>query len=275
MDLESDISGEGTNNHTHMPLELSCLPLQPLHRSLVPLEKPLRLLHNLFMILIDPLPLLHTQQPNINQLPTHGHHGHVFKAQIRLISKTMLRVHFPGHDDVLDPDTEIAVFIVSRLIGQHVPGREGNLAVLNTRADSDGTLVDVEVRAHAVAGTVAIVETFLPEELAGQGVQGEPAGAFGKHGGVESYDAFQDQSVRFAFHVCGRAEMEGSRRVGCAVQVLSARVAEVDSFRVDDGAVAWLGFIVDDCGVGAGGGDGVEGKAGEVVLFPRWLSYQK
>ena len=62
--------------------------------------------------------------------------------------------------------------------------------------------------------------------------------------------------------------MQGARCVGRAVEVLSARIAEVDGFGVDDGAVAWFGFVVDDRCVGACGGDGVEGEAGEVVLGP-------
>lgn len=66
--------------------------------------------------------------------------------------------------------------------------------------------------------------------------------------------------------------MEGPCRVGCAVKVLGARVAEIDSFRIDNGAVAGLGFVMDDGCVGPGGGDGVEGKAGEVVFLPKRLS---
>lgn len=60
--------------------------------------------------------------------------------------------------------------------------------------------------------------------------------------------------------------MQGPRCVGCAVEVLGARVAEIDGAGVDDGAVAWFGFVVDDRCIGACGGDGVEGEAGEVVL---------
>ena len=60
--------------------------------------------------------------------------------------------------------------------------------------------------------------------------------------------------------------MQGARGVGRAVEVLGARVAEVDGLGVDGGAGAWFGFVVDDGGVGAGGGDGVEGEAGEVAL---------
>lgn len=60
--------------------------------------------------------------------------------------------------------------------------------------------------------------------------------------------------------------MQGTRCVGCAVKVLSARIAEVDGLGVDNGAVAWFRFVVNDGCVGAGRGDGVEGEAGEIVL---------
>ena len=76
------------------------------------------------MIPINPLPLLPTQQPHIDQLPTHRHHGHMLEPQIRLIAKPMPRLHLPAHDDVFNPDAKVAVLIVPRLIRQHVPSRQ-------------------------------------------------------------------------------------------------------------------------------------------------------
>ena len=190
----------------------------------------------------------------------------MLKAQVRLIPEMMLRLHFPGHDDVLDPDAKVAVFVVTGLIGQHITGGQGNLAVLNARADTDGTFMDIEIRPHAVTRSVPVVEALFPEELAGEGVEREARRAFGEDGGVEGDDALEDQRVRFPFHVGRGAVVQGPRRVGRAVEVLGARVAEVDGLGVDDGAVARFGFVVDDGRVGAGGGDGVEGEAGEIVL---------
>lgn len=192
----------------------------------------------------------------------------MLESEIRFVSKTVLRLHFPRHDDILDPDAKVAVLIVARLVRQYVAGRERHLAVLRARADPNGTLVDVEVRSDAVTGAVSVVEALLPEELARQGVQGEAGGAFGEDGGVESDDAFENQGVRLAFHFRRRAEVQGARRVGRTVEVLGAGIAEVDGLGVDDGAVARFGFVVDDGGVGACGGDGVEGEAGEVALGP-------
>ena len=247
-------------------LELSSLPFQPFHRPLIPFKKPLNLLPNLPVIPINPLPLLPTQQTHINQLPTQRHHGHMLEPQIRFIPKPMLRLHLAHHDDVLDPDAKVAVFVVPGLIRQDVTGREGHLAVLNAGADANGALVDIEIGPDAVAGAVPVIEPFGPEELAGQRVEGVSRRALWENGGVERDDALEDERVGRAFCGGGGAEVQGARRVGCAVEVLGARVAEVDGGGVDEGAVAGFGFVVDDGGVGAGGGDGVEGEAGEVVF---------
>ena len=126
--------------------------------------------------------------------------------------------------------------------------------------------MDIKVGADAMAGSVPIVEPLRPQELARERVEREAGRALGEDGGVEGDDAFEDQRVGFPLHVGWGAEVQGPRRVGGAVEVLGARVAEVDGFGVDGGAVAWFGLVVDDGGVGAGGGDGVEGEAGEMVL---------
>ena len=63
--------------------------------------------------------------------------------------------------------------------------------------------------------------------------------------------------------------MQRARRVGRAVEVLGARVAEVDGVRVDGGAGVPLGLVVDDGCVGARRGDGVEGEADEVAVLAR------
>ena len=190
----------------------------------------------------------------------------MFEPQIRLIAKPMPRLHLPAHDDVFNPNAKVAVFIVPRLIRQHVPSRQRNLAVLHPRANADGTLVDIEIGADAMACPVPVVEPFFPQELPRERVEREAGRAFGEHGGVEGDDALEDQRVRFPLHVGRGAEVQGPRRVRGAVEVLGARVAEVDGFGVDGGAIAWFGLVVDDGGVGAGGGDGVEGEAGEMEL---------
>ena len=81
----------------------------------------------------------------------------MLKAQIRLVSKAMFGLDLLDHDDVLDADSEGAIFIVAWLVGDDVAGCEGDFRVLDASADSDGPFVDVEVRAYAVAGAMAVV----------------------------------------------------------------------------------------------------------------------
>ena len=114
----------------------------------------------------------------------------MLEPQIRLIPKPMRRLHFLRHDDVLNADAEIPVLVVSRLVGEHVPRREGDLAVLDARADANRALVHVEVRPDAVARAVAVIEALSPQELAGEGVEGEAGRSLGEDGGVEGDDAF-------------------------------------------------------------------------------------
>ena len=190
----------------------------------------------------------------------------MLEPQIRLVPKPMRRLHFLRHNDILNADAEIPVLVIARLVGEHIPRRERDLAVLDPCADANRPLMHIEIRPHAVTRTVSIVEAFCPQELASEGVEREAGRSFGEDGGVEGDDAFQDEGVGEAFQGGWGAEVQGARRVGRAVEVLGAGVAEVDGLGVDGGAVAWFGFVVDDGSVGAGGGDSVEGEAGEVVL---------
>jgi hypothetical protein len=118
-----------------------------------------------------------------------------------------------------------------------------------------------------VAGAVAVVEAVLPQVLARQGVDGEARGALGEADALEGDVALEDEGVGLALLRGGRAEVQGAGCVGGAVEVLRAGVAEVDFGWIDDGAVARLGFVVDYGCVGAGGGDGVKGEAGELVVL--------
>lgn len=81
----------------------------------------------------------------------------MFKPQIWFLPKLMLSLYFLDHDDVLGANTEGAVFVVPWFVGDDVSGRERHFRVLDSGADSDGTFVDVEVGAYAMAGSVAIV----------------------------------------------------------------------------------------------------------------------
>lgn len=61
--------------------------------------------------------------------------------------------------------------------------------------------------------------------------------------------------------------MQRASCISGSIQVLRARVAEIDRFRINDGAVRWLRFVVDDCCVGPGGRYRIKGQANEVFVL--------
>ena len=188
------------------------------------------------MVLINPLLLLLGQQRRIDEFLAVRHHGDMLEAEIRLVAEPMCRLRFFRDDHVLDADAEAAVFVVARLVGQDVAGRERDFGKRDARADADGAFVHVEIGADAVACAVAVIQAFAPKELAREGVDLEPGGAFGEDGGVDRDHAFEDERVGFALQVRGRAKVQGPGGVGGAVEILGARVAEIDCFWVDRGA---------------------------------------
>lgn len=56
-------------------------------------------------------------------------HRNVLKAEETLVSEIIRRIDFPHQHDVLDPDTEAAVGVVSWLVGDSHPGLQGSRVV--------------------------------------------------------------------------------------------------------------------------------------------------
>lgn len=50
-------------------------------------------------------------------------------------------------------------------------------------------------------GTMAVVESMSPEELARESIQSEAGGAFGENGHVEGDHTFENEGVGFPLHV--------------------------------------------------------------------------
>lgn len=65
------------------------------------------------MILIDPFPLVRRQQFHIKQLLAQGRHGNVLETQPWFVSEFVRGADFLGHDDILDADAEVVVFVVA------------------------------------------------------------------------------------------------------------------------------------------------------------------
>lgn len=83
------------------------------------------------------------QQTVINQFAAVGYHRNVLETKVRLVAEFVLRFDLLNHDDILDADTKAAIFVVSRLVGDHVAGGKGNFGILDSSADADGPFVYV------------------------------------------------------------------------------------------------------------------------------------
>lgn len=124
-----------------------------------------------------------------------------------------------------------------------------------------------QVRSDSVSSPVEIVKTLLPQKLAGQDINGKATGAFGEHGGVNADEPLQHKRESALLELSRLAEVMRSGGVGCSIQILTARVAEVDGRGVDDGTASFLGLIMDNSSVGARGRDGRERKTSEKLAL--------
>lgn len=85
----------------------------------------------------------------------------MLEAQVWLFSELMLRLDLFDNRQVLDPNSELAVFIVSRLDGQDITWCEGYVDILLTGTDSDGPFVHVQEGSDTVSGAVAVVKAVF------------------------------------------------------------------------------------------------------------------
>jgi hypothetical protein len=69
----------------------------------------------------------------------------------------MLRLGFLDHNDVFDTDTKAPILVVPRFIGNYVAGRERNFCVLDPRADTNWSFVNIEIRSNSMTSTMAVV----------------------------------------------------------------------------------------------------------------------
>lgn len=61
--------------------------------------------------------------------------------------------------------------------------------------------------------------------------------------------------------------MHGPGGIRGAIKILSARIAQIDRFRINDGAIASFGLVVDDGGIRSSGRYSVERKADKMLVL--------
>ncbi len=166
-----------------------------------------------------------------------------------------------GDDQVFDAHAPVAGTVEAGFIGDEDACLETELARLRcTRGDVEGTFVDVEAAAHAVARAVSEVEALGPEGRACDGVELRARDACGNDGACKR-DVGLEHERDVALHVVvDAADGRHAGDVGRARLVLPARVDEKKPVREDCGRFA-LRRIVWKRGVAAEGGDRAEAQA--------------
>ena len=130
-----------------------------------------------------------------------------------------------------------------------------------------GSLVDREVAADAVAGAVIVVEPRVPERRAGEGVELGARRPLREAGHRERDVAPEDTREPIPLLRRRRADRDGPRDVGGAVEVLRARVDQVQHARLEPAVGARRRAVVDDRPVGPGPRDRGEAHVAEERLF--------
>jgi len=129
-----------------------------------------------------------------------------------------------------------------------------------SKVDSVWVGSSYQIGTNAVACSVKEIQTFFPQVLTGQDINGEATSALGEDCHVDSNSSLQDQSESTFLKLGGGTEMESSGGVSSSVIVLTARVTEIDGFRVNDRTASLLGLVVNNSTVRSSRRDGIERK---------------
>ena len=89
-----------------------------------------------------------------------------------------------------------------------------------------------------------------PEELTCQTVNGIAVGALGKDGHVKGNVALEDERVGLLLFGRRRAKVHSPGDIGRAVQILAARVAQIDGIGINSSALPAFRLVVDDSSAG-------------------------
>ena len=210
------------------------------------------------MIAIDPGALLLGQQICVDQATIQRNQGHVAQPD----EPGAVLDHLA---EILNADAVAPGFVVARLVGQGHARRDGRHD--RVLADPLGVFMHRQEVADAVACAVVIVETVRPKGLAGESVDLIAARAVWKAQGRQPDMALENQGVVF-FPDGGRfVETDGARRVGGAVQILSAGIDQEQAVTPDHRAAVGGGVVMAHGAIGVGAGDGAEAGADEMLQF--------
>lgn len=142
------------------PIERLRLTFKPGKSTFVPRKEWPSLLQDFGVVLIDPSGLGCSQQTRVDQLAAIWDHRDMLEAKVRLVAKGVLSLYLADYDHVFDPDAICAVFVIPRLDGHDIAGRQGHLGILDASANADRAFVDIQEAADTMARAVPVVKTL-------------------------------------------------------------------------------------------------------------------
>ena len=229
------------------------------------------------MVIVPPGDFAVGQQVLVHQRPVERDESERFEAQIfALCPFDPCILH---QNQVLDPDAVFARLVIARLVREDhafaqfgFGAREGAAGLGNALR----AFVHREIAAHAMAGTMAVIDARLPQMHSRQHVERAAAGAIGE--GREREFDMALQHARVAIHHLGgrlaRADPDGAGDVGRPVEILPARIAQEDARRRDRDIAVFIDLVMRQRGMAGGGADRVEAAilqfAGRLAEFAQF-----
>lgn len=245
------------------------LALEPLETRAVLGQERRNFLQALSVVSVEPLDLQVGQERALNQLDLHGNQGNVLESVVAATTKVVEGIGLTDQHDVLNTDTKLAILVVARLVSQGHSGDKRDVVIGDARTTSVGTFVDVQEGTNTVTSSVTEVKTVGPKSATGQDIQKVSRGTVGEDSRVDRDVSLENASEAALLVGRGGLEVKGTGNIGGSVNVLSARITEVDEVGVDASSVGLLRLVVDDGSVGSSRGDGVEGKTDESCLLTK------
>lgn len=125
----------------------------------------------------------------------------------------------------------------------------------------------VQVATHTVTGAVQIVQTVLPQANSRQNIQTMSLHAGRENTTSQTDVAFHHAGEHLPFNVAWTAEVQRTRNVRSAIQILGTRIAQVDLLDVQRSIRGFGRLVMNDGPIRTGRRDGLERVLNEVLLL--------
>src|SRR5712671_6018751 len=211
---------------------------------------------------VEPTDLLVFEQRRVDQIAVDRSQSKGLETQHVALGRALRGRH---REEVVDPDAISAGLVIAGLVRDDHPGQQ-RLTVCRLR-DTLRAFVHAEIAADTVPGAVVVIEPPLPERPARETVELCPGGPLRKARQRQRNVAFEHAGEAVAHFGRGLADRNRPRYIGRSVEILGARIEEIEGA----GFEALFGFghrpIVDDRAVRAGARDRREAQIAETLTL--------